>query len=149
MKNLFQAEAVEEISQRLEKLNSTSQRQWGKMNVAQMLAHCSCSLRTATGETNPPRIFIGRIIGPLAKPMFSNEKPFQKNTPTDKSFIVSDERDFEKEREELKTLINKFHVGGEALCTTHPHSFFGKLTAKEWATGMYKHLDHHFRQFGA
>jgi Protein of unknown function (DUF1569) len=34
-------------------------------------------------------------------------------------------------------------------CTTHPHSFFGRMTADEWAILMYKHLDHHLRQFGA
>ena len=45
--------------------------------------------------------------------------------------------------------IRQFSEGGAAKCTPHPHPFFGKLTSEEWGIGMYKHLDHHFRQFGA
>ena len=28
-------------------------------------------------------------------------------------------------------------------------SSFGSMTSKEWSTQFYKHIDHHFRQFGA
>src|SRR5271169_2960545 len=38
MKNLFQREAVEEVISRIDKLRPATQRQWGKMDVAQMLA---------------------------------------------------------------------------------------------------------------
>ena len=38
--------------------------------------------------------------------------------------------------------------GGPGVCTNHPHSFFGRLVPEEWAVLMYKHLDHHLRQFG-
>jgi len=58
------------------------------------------------------------------------------------------ERDLKAERERLRGLIERFVAGGRAGCTTHPHSFFGKLTPEEWAILMYKHLDHHLRQFG-
>jgi LPS sulfotransferase NodH len=45
-------------------------------------------------------------------------------------------------------MIDRFVAAGPKGCTTHPHSFFGRLTAEEWAILMYKHLDHHLRQFG-
>jgi len=48
----------------------------------------------------------------------------------------------------LAGLIDRFAAGGPAGCTQHPHSFFGPLTPDEWAILMYKHLDHHLRQFG-
>jgi hypothetical protein len=54
----------------------------------------------------------------------------------------------DKERERLSGLIDKFAAGGEAACTKNPHGFFGKMRAEEWAILMYKHLDHHLRQFG-
>jgi hypothetical protein len=73
----------------------------------------------------------------------------QQNAPTDKSFIVSEERDFVKERARLISLIDRFATAGPHGCTKHPHCFFGKLTPAQWGTGMYKHLDHHLRQFGA
>ena len=28
------------------------------------------------------------------------------------------------------------------------HPFFGTLTGKQWGETQYKHVDHHFRQFG-
>ena len=149
MKNLFERETVDEVIARIDKLQPASERQWGKMDVAQMMAHCSAALDMASGRVNPPRIFIGRLIGPFAKPILTNEKPLSRNSPTDKTLLVSDKRDFLREQELLKQKLQQFHDGGEARCTKHPHPFFGPLTPHAWSRGMYKHLDHHLRQFGA
>lgn len=149
MKNLFEKDATEEVISRIETLQPVAQRRWGKMNVAQMMAHCSAAMDMASGRINPPRMLIGRLIGSFAKPLFSNEKPFSRNNPTDRTLVVSDSRDFDRERENLKVCVRQFHEGGEARCTRHPHPFFGALTPAEWSRGMYKHLDHHLRQFGA
>ena len=148
MKNLFQPDAVDEVIARVDKLQPASQRLWGKMDVAQMMAHCSTTLDMAAGRLILPRLLIGRIIGPLVRPIFSNDKPLSRNSPTDKKLVISDTRDFTHEREQLKLRIRQFQQGGEAQCTKHPHPFFGALTPQEWSTGMYKHLDHHLRQFG-
>jgi hypothetical protein len=43
MRNLFEPEAVQEVMNRIEQLKPASQRQWGKMDVAQMMAHCSAA----------------------------------------------------------------------------------------------------------
>jgi hypothetical protein len=148
MKNLFQSDAVDEVISRLDKLQPAAQRQWGKMDVAQMMAHCSAVLDLASGRLIRPRILLGRLIGHLVRPIYSNDKPFSRNSPTDKKLVISDSRDFSREREQLKVRVRQFHQGGEAQCTKHPHPFFGALTPQEWGTGMYKHLDHHLRQFG-
>jgi len=147
MKNLFERETVEEVVARLDKLQPTSQRQWGKMDVAQMMAHCSITMDIASGRLNLPRIFIGRLIAPFFKSIYTNEKPFKKNGPTGRELVVADQRDFASEREQLKVKIRQFCDGGEARCTRHPHPFFGSLTPQAWSRGMYKHLDHHLRQF--
>lgn len=147
MKTLFQKAVAMEINTRLASLQPSQQRQWGKMDVAQMMAHCSAALEVATGQKNPPRIFIGRILGPLFKKKFLSEAPFDKNYPTDKSFIMNTPRNFEQEKTRLAGLIQQFASGGADNCTRNPHSFFGKLTPEQWALAQYKHLDHHFRQF--
>jgi len=149
MKNLFEKDASEEIIARIDRLQSAAPRQWGKMDVAQMMAHCSAAMEMASGQLNPPRMLIGRLLGPLVKPVYTNEKPFAQNNPTEKKLVVADQRDFQGERERLKACVRQFHEGGEAKCTRHPHPFFGALTPYEWSRGMYKHLDHHLRQFGA
>jgi hypothetical protein len=149
MKNLFQHETVDEVIERIDGLGPEAQRQWGRMEVAQMLAHCAAALEMASGKVNPPRMLIGRILGPFVKPIYTNEKPFSRNNPTEKKLVVSDARDFSREKERLKDCLREFQQGGEVKCTPHPHPFFGSLTPAEWSRGMYKHLDHHLRQFGA
>jgi transposase InsO family protein len=151
MKNLFDATVANQVKTRLGKLEPQTERRWGKMTAAQMLAHCSVSMQWAVGEVAPEKgALTAHLIGRLVKPMvFRNEDPLRKNSPTAKSLIVADERDLEKERERLSGLIDKFAAGGAEGCTKNPHGFFGKMTPEEWAILMYKHLDHHFRQFGA
>jgi hypothetical protein len=149
MRNLFEPEAADEVISRIDKLQPASQCQWGKMDVAQMMAHCSAALDMASGRINPPRIFLGRLIGPLLRPIYTNEKPFSRSSPTDKKLVISDQRDFVGEQERLKLCVRHFCQDGEAKCTRQPHPFFGALSPQDWSRGMYKHLDHHLRQFGA
>jgi hypothetical protein len=148
MKSLLERTTREEILARLETFTPETQRLWGTMDVAQTLAHCASALDMATGRLNPKRTFIGRIIGPLFRANYSNEKPFGKSSPTSDELVIRESRDFNREKEHLRELINSFCEGGLAGITDRPHPFFGPLTKEEWAIGMYKHLDHHFRQFG-
>jgi hypothetical protein len=149
MKNLFEAARVEEVKERIARLRPESERQWGKMNAAQAVAHCSAGLELALGDRIPPRSLLGRIIGRIVKPkVLGNDEPMRQNAPTVKGLVVQDKRDLGTERERLCGLIDRFAAAGPEGCTTHPHSFFGRLTPEEWATLMYKHLDHHLRQFG-
>jgi hypothetical protein len=91
MKNLFEAETVEEVKERMAQLRPDSERLWGKMNPAQTLAHCSAAMEMAVGERTPRRILIGRLLGRFAKKsMIVNEKPMPHNVGTDKSLVVSD-----------------------------------------------------------
>ncbi|MGH9739364.1 MAG: DUF1569 domain-containing protein [Candidatus Acidiferrales bacterium] len=150
MKNLYEATTVATVKERVAHLRPDRQRLWGKMNVAQAVAHCSLGLEWAVGDSFPPRMFLGRIMGWMVKPMaLGNENPMRRNSPTAKSLVVADERDLETERQRLYGLIDRFVAGGPARCTKHPHSFFGRLRPEGWAELMYKHLDHHLRQFGA
>lgn len=149
MKNLFEREAVDEVISRIDTLQPATRRQWGKMDVAQMMAHCSAALDMASGQLILPRLFIGRLIGPLVRPIYTNEKPFSRSSPTDPKLVVSDQREFLREQEQLKVKVRQFYEGGEGNCTRHPHPFFGALPPQDWSRGMYKHLDHHLRQFGA
>lgn len=148
MKTLYQDNAYQEITGRLNMLTPAAQKQWGKMNVAQMLAHCSQPFEVVMDRLHIPRVFIGRILGPLMKKAYVSDKPFGQNDPTAKEFLIHDERDFNTEKANLEKLIKEFHDGGPEKCTSRPHAFFGKLTKEEWGIAMYKHMDHHLRQFG-
>ena len=148
MKTIFDKNAYQEITNRINALKPENKAQWGIMNVSQMLAHCCEGLKIATGEVKRPRIFIGRILGPIFKNSFLNDKPLRKNSPTDPTFVITDQRNFNTEKERLLAAITKFYEGGEKNATTHPHFFFGNLSQKEYGVLVYKHLDHHLTQFG-
>jgi len=149
MKHLFDAAVVKEVKERIAQLGPDSERLWGKMSAGQALAHCSAAMEWAVGDSLPPRAFPGRIMGRIVKPLvLRNEEPMRRNSPTVKTLVVADDRELGAERERLCGLIDRFAAGGPEHCTTHPHSFFGRLTPEEWAKLMYKHLDHHLRQFG-
>lgn len=102
VKNLFEAATVEEVKERIAQLRPESERQWGKMNPAQMLAHCSATIEMAMGKTSPPRILIGRLLGRLAKKsVIVSRTPMRRNSMTEKSCLVTDERDFVVEKQRL------------------------------------------------
>ena len=147
MKSLFEPSTLTEVLDRVQKISPSSARQWGKMEVDQMLAHCCGALEMAMGIINPKRIFIGRIIGPLFRKKYTDDKPFDQHSPTSEELKISGRKDFDAEKRRLITLAQQFSSGGEKFTTKEPHPFFGPLTPREWGIGMYKHIDHHLRQF--
>ena len=149
MKNLYEAATADQVQERIGLLKADYKPQWGSMDPAQAMAHCSIAMEWALGEIRPPRMFIGRIVGGIIKSkVVGDDTPMRRNSPTAKTLIIADQRDLAKEQTRLCELIGRFASAGPAACTKHPHSFFGSLTPEEWAILMYKHLDHHLRQFG-
>jgi hypothetical protein len=149
MRSLFEPSARQEILGRLDRLQPTNARQWGKMNAPQMMEHCARALEVATGDLPLKHSLIGKILGPLVKKGILGEKPFSRNSPTDPNFVISDEHDFAAEKTRLANVITRFTELGPGSAGAKVHSFFGKLTGDEWGRLMYKHLDHHFTQFSA
>jgi hypothetical protein len=149
MKSLFTPADNEEIVNRVNNLTATTQPQWGKMNVEQMVTHCQRPLMVAFGELNLKRGLPGILFGSFVKKrLLKDEQPFGKNLPTDPNFIVKDERLFNAEKEKLVSYIKQIGKGPSAIKVVQ-HPFFGKMTPQDWDKIMYKHLDHHLRQFGA
>lgn len=149
MKNLFEPRDLESLQTRIVQLRPDSPRQWGTLTPAQALAHCSLGVQMATGELRPPRKLIGRILGPLIKPrVVADDQPMRRNSPTIPEIIVRTQPNLPTEQARLSASLNQFSAAGPSACTTHPHAFFGPLTPAEWAILMYKHIDHHLRQFG-
>ncbi len=149
MQTLFNVTDRDALLRRLSNLAPSSPRQWGKMNVSQMLAHCSIALEVACGDRAKTQRLFGRLLAPFVKSTVLGERPFSRNAPTDPEYKIADERDFENERARLEALVGKFCARGPAGADGLVHSFFGRLTADEWGRLMFKHLDHHLRQFSA
>jgi hypothetical protein len=149
MKNMYAPSDLETLKARIAQLRPDSDRQWGSMTPAQALTHCSLGMQMATGDLRPPRMLIGRILGPLIKPkVVADDQPMRRNSPTVQELKVPSQPDFATEQLRLIGLLDQFSAAGPKGCATHPHAFFGRLTPDEWAILTYKHVDHHLRQFG-
>ena len=147
MQNLYKPTAAAHIIARLQALQPTAQAQWGKMNVAQMLAHCQAPFETYFGHMKLKQSFIGLLFGGFVKKKLFSNQPWKKNLPTAKEFMVFDERDFNIEKEKLLSFIKRFIAEGKNI-SSPKHPFFGKMNHQEWGILAYKHLDHHLQQFG-
>ncbi|MFM2339133.1 MAG: hypothetical protein RL115_2326 [Bacteroidota bacterium] len=146
IKNLFITAEKEAIVKRINLLKPASKALWGKMDVAQMLAHLQFPILTAYGKHIPKGSFMLRLIGPLFKSMLWNNKPWKESLPTDPTFITTGTTpDFEKQKSTLLDLLLQFSP--EALVAER-HPIFGKFTKDNWSMATWKHIDHHLRQFG-
>lgn len=148
MKNLFDGIVYSEVIMRLNKLEPASQRQWGKMDVAQMLAHCTAAFKVPLSEKRLPRMFLGYLLSWMIKSKMYDDQPWKKNLPTSPDFVMKDSKNFEEEKKLLLELVERFYQAGPAGISKFPHPFFGHFTPTQWGQSMYKHLDHHLQQFG-
>jgi hypothetical protein len=147
--SLYDASGCARILARIDALHADCRRQWGKMTIGQMLAHCQQPLRVALGELPLKRSLVGLLFGRLAKKKLLSPAPWKPGMPTAPEFRIADARDFARERTALRELVRRFGESGPAALTKLPHPFFGPLTVDEWQALQWRHLDHHLRQFGA
>lgn len=146
IKNLFDPAVKQEMIARINKLTPETQRKWGKMNVAQMLAHLQPAIRIAYGTHKPKGHFFFNLVLPFFKSKLWDNKPYKKSLPTDPTFVMTGlEKNFEKEKAALLDLVEKF---SEETIAGERHPVFGKLTKENWSKATWKHLDHHLQQFG-
>lgn len=147
-KNIIEEDTLNEVLARIEKLTPETRRVWGKMDVAQMLVHLSCALKTGLGELKAKNVYVP-LISPLIKRYIMGGGKFMKGaTPTMREFLIKGTHDFAKAQQEFTDVLKRFVAQGrkEALKS---HPFFGKMDTEEWGKTAYEHIDHHLRQFGA
>ncbi len=150
MKDIFNQAETTTMLNRINKLTQTSSPHWGKMTVAQMLAHCNVTYELVFEEIHPkPNFFKSFLLKLFVKNIVVSEKPYKKNGQTAPEFIVKDTKDFEIEKKRLIGYINKTQELGASYFDGKESHSFGVLTKEEWSNMFYKHLDHHLSQFGA
>jgi hypothetical protein len=146
MKTIFDKATRDELIVRIHSLNENNVRQWGKMSIHQMLKHVVACEEMFLGKKKYKRALLGRIFGKIGlKKMLKDESPIQRNAPTSPHFKIQDAD------ENLKADKNKWISLVEEYATYSPenfeHWFFGKMTKEQIGQFVYKHIDHHLRQF--
>jgi len=148
MKSVFDVPVREELINRISAIGPKNNALWGKMNLSQMLRHCSRCEDMFQGKIRLQRVFIGRLIGKMVlKKVLKDDKPFGKNSPTSPVLKISaGSGDMEQEKKEW---INRVRQYADYNNTDFVHPFFGPMTKEQIGFFAYKHADHHLRQFGA
>ncbi|WP_460218250.1 DUF1569 domain-containing protein [Psychroserpens sp. MEBiC05023] len=146
MKSLFNTEAYNEIVSRLEQLDHHAEAKWGQMNIGQMAWHCQGPLNIML-EKEDYGMTPNWLVKLFFKKSLYNDKPWRKGLPTAKFLKTEEAKDFTIEKNLLSNLINEAYSQREKS-EWNPHPSFGYFTKDQWGQMQYKHLDHHFKQFG-
>lgn len=147
--NIFSKETSDKLIERINQLQSTTQPQWGKMNAAQMLAHCCVTYEMIYEDKHKkPNAIVKFLLKAMVKNGVVNEVPYKHNSRTAPAFLISDEKVFETEKKRLIDYIQKTQALGESYFKEKESHSFGKLNTQEWNNMFYKHLNHHLSQFG-
>lgn len=149
MKNLFDSKERDDLLSRISGMKADMIPAWGKMNAHQTIVHLTDPLKAALGERTVP--FEKSMFGvwPVNK-LISQFLPWPKGAPTNPNFIQGIKGtkpvEFEKDVESLKETINRFSAQDKSV-EFNLNPMFGKLSNDEWARTMWRHIDHHLRQF--
>ena len=136
-----------QLAARILTLKPDSARQWGKMTVVQMLGHCELFDRWIQSGQPNRQTLIGKLVGrPVLRRMLRPDKAMARNVPTMPALIPAADIEFETARKAWRTSIEGYaHYDTE----TFIHDFFGPLSHEEVGAFVWKHADHHLKQFGA
>jgi hypothetical protein len=148
MRSIFDLSTENELLERINSLTPDSRALWGKMNVFQMVKHCTLAEDMYLGNLKVKRVFIGRLIGKIIlKQVLKNDNPFSKNSPTSSMLnTIAENGSLETQKSEWISRIKEYK---NYNCQNFIHPFFGPLTKEQIGYLDYKHIDHHLRQFGA
>lgn len=148
METIFDASARKEIENRINSLSKQSKAGWGKMNIYQMLKHCTQCEDMFHGKIKIKRVLPGLLFGKMIlKKVLKDGRPFGKNAPTSSLLKTTNESgDVEQQKKEW---IDRIEQYANYSNPNFVHPFFGPMTKAQIGVFVYKHADHHLRQFGA
>ena len=147
MKTVFDGTDRSALYERLDGLTLERTPLWGRMTCGQMLAHLTDGVRMTLGElaVQPKR---GPLrFGPIRHAVI-HWLPFPKGAPTAPELLVRCAEDCAVEIAALKAAVDRM-AGMTGLQTWEEHPAFGRMTEHDWGVLVYRHVDHHLRQFGA
>ncbi len=147
--NIFIDLSYAQILQRLKNLTAAAPRQWGKMNGAEMLRHCRSQLEFIQAPSDAVKVYKTPYRFAPVRWLALYGVPWPKNTATapemDVTKKLTDTTEFDKEKQLLLEALQQLSKA-EKVEAVHP--LFGRMGKKQWGRVVWKHLDHHLRQFG-
>lgn len=146
MKSIWHETDRREIRDRLSRLAPTAPARWGKMDAPRAVAHLVEAARMAHGDVHIPSKHLPLRYFPL-KQLIIYVFPFPKGAPTAPELLTRAPGTWAQDVQELDRLVERF--GQRTPDEPMPeHPAFGRLSYQDWGVLVYRHSDHHLRQFG-
>jgi hypothetical protein len=145
MKTIWDPSLRSELLSRFEKLTTDRRPAWGSMTAGQMIAHVADPMKAALGEMTVA-MKPGLFSNPIVRHFIIYWSPWPKGAPTAPEFLHSHPEDLEAGLAALRETLERF-VAARKDASRKPHPAFGLLSGRAWGRLMYRHLDHHLRQF--
>jgi hypothetical protein len=142
MKSLEHEATRREILARVDSINDESKPLWGKFTSRAMLDHLTRAGEMAAGEREVAPKKLPLRYFPL-KQLVIYVLPFPKGAPTAPELLTDSPEPIEKSKATLRRIITEFNP------KTCDHPAFGMMSPHAWSVLVYRHMDHHLRQFGA
>lgn len=149
MPTMFDPAARAGLLARMERLTPKTERRWGSMTPAQMAFHLNAQLMNVLGELEPAP----RAMPPIFKTGFfhwlilDSPMPWPKSTPTAPEYLSDTPGELEANVAALKSRLERVVANGEAKSST-VHPAFGPLDGRKVGKLLWKHWNHHLKQFG-
>jgi len=147
MKNLWKPRDREELLVRLGGLGPGSKARWGSFTATKMLSHVNDALRMSSGTLE-----ISLKKTPLRFPVVKHAAvyfaPWPKGVPTAPELLArGNDAEWEVESAAFPLAVDGFaNRPKNAALPLHPA--FWRLSRHAWGRLAWRHIDHHFRQFG-
>ncbi|HEX8152134.1 MAG TPA: DUF1569 domain-containing protein [Thermoanaerobaculia bacterium] len=145
MKSLWNETDRAALLRRVQSVGAHSQRQWGTMSADGMLSHLLQSLQMMKGDLPVKSKKLPLRFFPL-KQLVIYFLPFPKGAPTAPELLPANPRALDVCHGEIAKLFDAL-VAHRGPWPEHPA--FGKLSHRAAGVLIYRHFDHHLRQFGA
>jgi hypothetical protein len=146
MKTIWQQDARLELVRRINAVSAETKPLWGRMSAGRMLRHLAQGAAMANGTlpVQPKKLPIRYF--PL-KQLIIYLLPFPKGSPTAPELLEGDDTSVDAARADVLRGMDDFvNRAGGAAWPEHPA--FGQLSKRAWGVLLYRHTDHHLRQFG-
>jgi hypothetical protein len=143
---VFDTSAREGLVQRLTVLTPTAKPRWGRMSAPAMVSHLITHCRMALGETKVAPKWMGLHYYPINR-LVIRYVPIPRNAPTAPELVARAPGEWDDDVLALAELLRRVgqRLPGEAWPS---HPVFGSISGEDWGVMIYRHVDHHFQQFG-
>jgi hypothetical protein len=148
MQSVFDASDLESLSRRLLSVHPEQPARWGRMDAPQMICHIADQMRVALGEL-PAKHRRTPFRNPALRFLAVHLLPWPRGRiPTVPEMLSTPPGRWKEDLTCAQALLQEVAQRGPAGRWAE-HPAFGPLSGREWGWLIYKHTDHHLRQFGA